>query len=317
MLNYKGLHAVRETLKVSEQMIDQQISKMLEQRVKYTPITGRPTQLDDDVVLDYAGEVNGLFFEGGTATNQSLVLGSGMFIPGFEEQLIGKNIGDEVDVKVTFPQQYHAPDLAGKEAVFHCKINGIRLSEKYKPDDTFAREVGGCETFAQMRDEMRKALQDYVDRQADAEHKDQLLNQVIAGSAYEISDEQVEAGIDSEIQNLEAQLGRQGLNLELYCQFMNTTKEQLREEMRTDALRNIQRQMAINEIAELEHIEADVNSIAEAIQEICRENNITVEQLQPHMDDKFQQALGQSVMNNKVLNVLRDNAVIEDVVKEA
>ncbi len=317
MLNYKGLHAVRETLKVSEKMIDQQIDKLLEQRMKVTPVTGRATQLDDEVVLDYAGEVDGLFFEGGTATNQTLVLGSGMFIPGFEEQLLGKNAGDEVDVNVTFPEQYHAPDLAGKAAVFHCKINDIRLSEKYKADDTFAKEVGGCETFAQMREEMRKALQDYMDRQSDAELKAQLLDLVIEGSAYEISDEQLEAGMDSEMANLEAQLGRQGLNLELYCQFMNTTREQLREDMRTEALRNIQRQMAINEIAELEHIEADVNSISEAIQEICRENNITVEQLQPHMDEKFQQALGQSVMNTKVLNFLRDNAVIEEVVKEA
>ena len=317
MLNYKGLRAVRETLKVSEEMIDQQINKLLEQRMKITPITGRLTQIDDEVVLDYAGEVDGLFFEGGTATNQTLVLGSGMFIPGFEEQLIGKNVGDEVDVNVTFPEQYHAPDLAGKAAVFHCKINGIRLREKYAADDTFAKEVGGCETFAQMREEMRKALQDYVDNQADAELKNKLLDMVIEGSAFEISDEQLEAGMDAEIANLEAQLGRQGLNIELYCQFMNTTKEQLREDMRAEALGNIQRQMAINEIAEIEHIEADINSISDAIQEICRENNITVEQLQPHMDEKFQQALGQSVMNTKVLNFLRDNAVIEDVVKEA
>ena len=317
MLNYKGLHAVRETLKVSEQMIDQQINKLLEQRMKYTPVSGRPTQMDDELTLDYAGETDGLFFEGGTATNQTLVLGSGMFIPGFEEQLIGKNIGDDVDVKVTFPQQYHAPDLAGKEAVFHCRINGIRLSEKYKPDDTFAKEVGGCETFAQMREEMRKALQDYMDRQSDEELKGQLLDLVVEGSAYEISDEQLEAGMDTEMANLEAQLGRQGLNLELYCQFMNTTKEQLREDMRTDALRNIQRQMAINKIAELEHIEADVNSIAEAIQEICRENNITIEQLQPHMDEAFQAAVAQSVITEKVLDFLVANAEIETIEKNA
>lgn len=317
MLNYKGLHAVRETLKVSDEMIDRQLNKLLEQRVKYIPVTGRPTQLDDEVVLDYAGEVGGVYFEGGTAERQTLVLGSGMFIPGFEEQLIGKNPGDDVDVSVTFPEQYHAPDLAGKAAVFHCKIHEIRLKEKYKMDDVFAKEVGGCENMAAFRESMRKALQDYVDRQADAEVKDRLLDQLLDSCEFEISEEQLAAALKHEMQMLEAQLGRQGLNIDMYCQFMSKTREELMDEMKPDAQRNIQRQMVINQIAEQEKIEADVNSIAEALQEICRENNITVEELQPHMDEKFQEALSQSVLNTKVLNFLLANAVIEEVVKEA
>lgn len=316
MLNYKGLHGVRETLRVSENMIDQQIERLLQQRMKYIPVTDRPSQLDDELVLDYAGEIGGLFFDGGTATRQSLVLGSGAFIPGFEEQLLGKNAGDEADVSVVFPEQYHAAELAGKEAIFHCKIHEIRLKRPYKADDEFAREVGGCETIAEMREQMRRALQEYVDRKADEDLKDQLLDQVCDSCDFEITDAQLQAGLDHEMQLLEAQLGRQGLNLDMYCQFMSKTREQLREEALPDARRNIQRQLVINRIAELEKIEADVNSIAEAIQEICRENSITVEQLRPHMDEKFQEALGQSVMNTKVLNFLRDNAQIEDVVKE-
>ena len=120
MLNYKGLKAVREHLAVTAAQVDRQIDAILQSQAKIVPVMGRPAQAGDEVVLDYAGEVNGDYFQGGTAEKQTLVLGSGMFIPGFEEQLLGDSIGDEVDVKVTFPEQYHAPELAGKEAVFHC-----------------------------------------------------------------------------------------------------------------------------------------------------------------------------------------------------
>ena len=316
MLNYKGLKAVRERILVSDEQVDRQIEAVLQSQVKIIPVTGRATQAEDEIVLDYAGEVNGDFFQGGTAEKQTLVLGSGMFIPGFEEQLIGRNIGDEVDVKVTFPQQYHAPELAGKEAVFHCKIHEIRIKDKYKADDEFAKAVGGCETFAEFKASMKEAMQAYADQQAENELKEQLLNQVCEGASFEIGDEQVEAALDLEMQSMENQLARQGLNMDMYCQFMSTTREALREDYRENARKNVARQFAVAEIAIAENIAPDEESVARALAQIAQDNNMTIEQLQPHMDEAFQAAVAQSVITEKVLDFLVESAEVETVVKD-
>jgi len=315
MLNYKGLKAELEQLKVTDAQIDQQIDALIEQRPKIIEVTGRPTQLDDEVVLDYAGECEGEFFQGGTAEKQTLVLGSGMFIPGFEEQLVGKNIGDKVDVNVTFPEVYHAENLAGKPAVFHCAIHGIRLKSKYKKDDEFAREVGGCESFEAMRKGIADALQAYIDRQAEDELKDNLLSQVCASCDFTVSEEQLSAAKDEQIAILEATLGRQGLSLELYCQFTGKTKEELREEYAAEARNSAIREQVIAEIAQIENIFADEESMTEAVAQLCQENNITAEELQPYFDDNLQKAIAKSVVTDKVLQLIRDNACITVVEK--
>jgi len=316
MLEYKGLKGVRETLAVSDEQIDRQIDKLLEQNMKNIIITDRPSQVEDELVLDYAGFCDGVQFEGGTAEKQTLTLGSGMFIPGFEEQLIGKNPGDEVDVHVTFPTQYHAENLAGKEAVFKCKVHEIRVKTKYEADDDFAREVGGCESFAEFREALREGMQAYIDGQADLEMKDNLLNLLIENYDCEITDEQMEKALDQEMEALEAQLSRQGLTLDLYCQFSGTSREELREDYKAEARNNILRQSVIAEIAEAEGIEADERSVSEEISNICRQNNMTVEQLQPYLTEDFQTAVIRSVITNKVLDKLVEYAEITEVEAE-
>ena len=316
MLNYRGLKAVRERILVPDAQVDRQIDAILQSQMKNVPVTGRPAQAGDELVLDYAGETAEGYFEGGSADGQTLVLGSGTFIPGFEDQLIGHNVGAEVDVHVTFPEKYHAAELAGKAAVFHCKIHEIRLKEKYKADDEFAREVGGCETFAEFRESMKEAMQAYADQQAENELKEQLLNQVCDSASFEISEEQVNAALDLMMQSLESQLARQGLNLDMYCQFMNTNKEALREDNRNEARRNVERQFAIAEIAMAESIAPDEESVARALQQIARDNKMTIEQLQPHMDEAFQAAVAQSVITEKVLDFLVASSEIETIVKD-
>ena len=316
MLNYRGLKAVRERILVPDAQVDRQIDAILQSQMKNVPVTGRPAQAGDELVLDYAGETAEGYFEGGSADGQTLVLRSGTFIPGFEDQLIGHNVGAEVDVHVTFPEKYHAPQLAGKAAVFHCKIHEIRLKEKYRADDEFAREVGGCETFAEFRESMKEAMQAYADQQAENELKEQLLNQVCDSASFEISQEQVNAALDLMMQSLESQLARQGLNLDMYCQFMNTNKEALREDNRNEARRNVERQFAIAEIAMAESIAPDEESVARALQQIARDNKMTIEQLQPHMDEAFQAAVAQSVITEKVLDFLVANSEIETIVKD-
>lgn len=304
MLNYRGLKAVREHLSVTDAQLDRQIEAILQSQMKIVPVTGRAAQADDELVLDYAGEINGEYFQGGTAERQTLVLGSNTFIPGFESQLIGCNAGDNVDVKVTFPEKYHAAELAGKEAVFHCKIHEIRLKEKYKPDDEFAKAVGGANSFEEFKDQLRAGMQEYIDAQADAEVKENLLDQVCDGADFEISEQQIENALDFEIQSLANQLARQGLNMEMYLQFTQSTPEKLREEYRGIARRNVARQLAVMEIAELENIAADEASVIEALEALCAENNLTAAQLKEQLDENVQVAIEQSVIAKKVLELL-------------
>lgn len=311
MIPYKGLRGTLERAIVSDARIDRQIDQLIEQNPRVIPVTDRPSQLGDELVLDYAGFSDGVQFEGGTAQYQTLTLGSGSFIPGFEEQLVGKNVGDDVDVHVTFPARYHAPNLAGKDAVFKCKIHEIRLKQKYAPDDAFAREVAGLDSFAALRERMREGLQAYLDRQAADDLKARLLDRLLED--FEIPRDRLEKAIDQQLQSLEAQLARQGLTLDAYCRFMGKTREQLREDCAPDARKGIQRQHAIREIAEAEGITADEDDIARAIQAICRENNMRVEQLSDYLDEAAQSAIVQNVITEKVLARILECAEIDTV----
>ena len=174
---YRGLQAKLERHIVTEQEVQQQIDRILQGNPRIETITDRPAALGDEVILDYAGFCDGEQFAGGTAEQQTLTLGSGMFIPGFEEQLVGANVGEEVTVNVTFPEAYHAPNLAGKAAQFRCKIHGIRVKSPYKADDTFAKEVGGCDTFEQFRQKLADSMQAYTDDRGEMDLQDRLLRQ--------------------------------------------------------------------------------------------------------------------------------------------
>lgn len=317
MLDYRNLRGVRERLIVGDAQVDRQMDALLDANMKVLPIADRPSQADDELVLDYAGEIGGEYFAGGTAENQTLVLGSGAFIPGFEEQLIGRRAGDSVDVRVTFPEDYHARELAGREAVFHCRIKEIRLRRRYAPDDEFAREVGGCESYAAFRESVRAALQAYADAQSEAELRAALLDQVCAGAEFEIEPAALERALELELKSFERQLASQGLNLDLYAQFMHTSREKLRDDLQPHACRNVERQMAVREIARIEGIEADEAGVAEKLGEICRENKLTIAELQPRMDEAFQAAVEESVVTDRVLDFLVQSARIENVEKRA
>ena len=313
MFEYKGLRGTLERLIVSDAQVEQQLNRLLEQHVRTIPVTGRASQLDDELVLDYAGFADGVQFEGGTAERQTLVLGSGTFIPGFEEQLVGKQPGDKVDVKVTFPEQYHAPNLAGREAVFKCTVHEIRMRQKYAPDDAFAKEVFGLDSFETLERRLRESMQAYADRKADEDLKARLLDQLLDAYKGDIGGKALSKALDMEISALEAQLARQGLTLDAYCQFSGKSREQLREECRPDAVKSIKRQRIISDIAEAEGIEADEASVTAAIRQLCQDNHMTVEQLSAYLNEDAQNAIVRGVIADKVLDLLRDSAVVETV----
>ena len=307
---YKGLRAKLERYTVTGEEVDRNLQRLLQQNPRIAEITDRPTEQGDEVVLDYAGFCDGEQFAGGTAQHQTLVLGSGTFIPGFEEQLLDKVVGEEVSVKVMFPSQYHAPDLAGKAAEFKCKIHEIRVKTAYELDDTFAKEVGGCETMAQMEQKMEQSLQAFTDERGEMDLQDRLLRQAAETLEFEPTEQQIQVEIDEQMQNLSAQLAQQGLNLEMYCSFLNTTEETLRADARANAIQSVRIQAAIELIASLENMEATKEEIGQAVAVIAHQNNMTLEELKPYYDAAFEAAVVRSVLTSKVMKLIRDSAEI-------
>ena len=311
---YKGLKAVLERHIVTDAEVDRQIERLQQQNPRIADVTDRATQSGDEVVLDYAGFCDGEQFAGGTAENQTLVLGSGQFIPGFEEQLLDKVPGEEVVVKVTFPVQYHAENLAGKEAEFRCKLHAIRIKTPYELDDVFAKEVGGCETFEEMRQKVAKSLQSYVDERGEMDLQDRLLRMAADTLNFQPSEKQMQAEMDEQMQTLTAQLNQQGLTMEMYCQFMQTTEEKLREDTRADALNALRTKAAMEQIVELEGIQASKEEVGEAIAIIARQNGMTIEQLKPYFDMDFELAVVRSVLVAKAMKLVREHAEITDTI---
>jgi len=313
---YRGLKAELARHIITDEEIDRQIQRLQQQSPRIAEITDRPTRLGDEVVLNYAGFCDGVQFPGGTAENQTLVLGSGSFIPGFEEQLVDKVPGEEVTVKVMFPTQYHAAELAGKAAEFRCKILQIREKSMYELDDTFAKEVGGCETFEEMRTKLGESLQAYSDERGEMDLQDRLIRQAAETMEFTPTESQIEAEVNEQIQNLSAQLAQQGLNLQMYCQFMSTTEEQLREDARANAEASVRIQAAIEQIVYTENLEATQEEIGQAVAVIAHQNRMTLEQLKPYYDAEFEAAVVRSVLTSKAMKLVRDTAEVTEIVAE-
>lgn len=305
---YRGLKAELNKHTVTDAEVDRQIQRLQQQNPRIAVIKDRATALGDEVVLDYAGYCDGVQFEGGTAQNQTLVLGSGMFIPGFEEQLLDKVPEEPVLVQVTFPEQYHSEALAGKAAEFRCTIHEIRVKTQYELDDTFAQEVGGCYTFEEMREQLKKSLQDYTDERGEMDLQDRLLRQAAATLDYTVDPDELEKAVTEQIANLEAQLAQQGLNLQMYCAFMKTTEEELRKDAYPAAEAAMRNHAAVDKIVELEKLEATQEEIGQALAVICRQNNLTMEQLKDYYDAEFEAAVMKSVLTSKVMGLIRDAA---------
>ena len=307
---YIGLTGTLSRYTVTEEEITRNLQRLADMNPRIAKITDRATQLGDEVVLDYAGFCDGEQFVGGTAQGQTLVLGSGAFIPGFEERLLDKVPGEEVVVEVTFPTEYHAPELAGKAAQFRCTIHEIRVKTPSQLDDTFAREFGGCEDLAEMREKMRQSLQDYADQRGEMDLQDQLLRQAAQSLEMEITQEQLDEALDAQMESLKAQLAQQGLDLNMYCSFLSTTPEQLRQDNIPAARMAVRSQAAIDKIVELENLKAEESEIAQALAIISRQNHMTLEQLKEHYDAQLEQAVIHSVLTGRVMSLIRDSAEI-------
>jgi len=220
--------------------------------------------------------------------------------------------GEEVTVKVTFPTEYHAPELAGKEAEFQCKILKIRIKTAYELDDTFAKETSRCETLEELRSELKVALQKFADDRAEMDLQDRLLSMAAETLELTITEQMRKDAVDAQMDNLKAQLAEKGLDLAAYCSFMNVTEESLREDCEPTAIAALRCRAAIDEIVMIEGLEATQEEIGEAIAVICRRNNITTEQLREQYDAALEQAIINSVLTGKVMHLIREAAIVEE-----
>jgi len=308
---YKGLEAEFDRHLVTDEEVDTQLERLHQQTPKIKVVYDRPAQNGDELVIDYEGWRGEEQFPGGTAQYQTLVLGSGRFIPGFEEQLIGSKPGDKVDVNVTFPEAYHAEELAGQAAVFHCYVHEIRESSEYALDDEFAQALG-LESFDKLREALRESIQRYTDERGNMDLEDRLIRKAAQTLPFDPTPDELDEALTEQMESLSAQLSQQGLNLEMYAQFTGKTIGELREEQKGDARENLRIRRAIEKIVELENIAVSEDDMAAAVAEVANENNLTAEEMQPYVNEEFLSAVKRSIEMKKVLKLVRESAVLTE-----
>ena len=308
---YKGLEAEFDRHLVTDEEVDTQLERLHQQTPKIKVVYDRPAQNGDELVIDYEGWRGEEQFPGGTAQYQTLVLGSGRFIPGFEEQLIGSKPGDKVDVNVTFPEEYHAEELAGQAAVFHCYVHEIRESSEYALDDEFAQALG-LESFDKLREALRESIQRYTDERGNMDLEDRLIRKAAQTLPFDPTPDELDEALTEQMESLSAQLSQQGLNLEMYAQFTGKTIGELREEQKGDARENLRIRRAIEKIVELENIAVSEDDMAAAVAEVANENNLTAEEMQPYVNEEFLSAVKRSIEMKKVLKLVRESAVLTE-----
>lgn len=308
---YKGLEAQYTRHLVTDEELDRQLERLRQQTPKVIPVTDRAAGSGDTVELDYAGFCGGEQFPGGTAEHQALVLGSGTFIPGFEEQLMGCRPGDSVTVNVTFPQQYHAQELAGKAAEFRCTIHAVTRQTPYELGDDFAKALG-LDTLEQLRQDLRSSLQDYADQRGQLDLEDRLIRKAADTLEIHPSEEDLNKAVEEQMETLRTQLAQQGLTMDMYCRFTGKSEAELREDARPEALQVLKVQAAVEEISRLEQIAVTEQDVADALADICRQNRITMEQLQAAYDEEFAAAVERSVRTRKVMALVREAARIRE-----
>ena len=277
---YKGLKAVKKVAPVTDADVMKELENIRRQRTQSVPVEGRPAQLGDEVVIDYAGFVGDWQFPGGTAEGQPLVLGSGTFIPGFEEQLVGANIGDQVDVNVTFPEVYHSADLAGKEAVFKCTVHEINEKKECELNDEFAKMFVGIETLEQMKQQLKEQMQEYAEMMAQNQVRDDLLKALVEQIEEFTADEALVANeIRITLESFKQQLQQQGMEYENWLKLTGRTQEQVEADLRPQAEATLMARMALEEICRLEGITVTEEEINAAYEEVSKRYGMTAQQL--------------------------------------
>lgn len=308
--DYKGIEISKVDNTVSEEDVEARLNEMVNRNARLTSVEDKALENGDTAVIDFEGFENGVAFEGGKGENYNLVIGSNTFIPGFEDQLVGKKAGEEVEVNVTFPETYHAENLAGKPVVFNVKVNDVKVKEVPALDDEFAKDTTEFETLAELRADVKAKLEEQAKNAADAEMRNALVEKVSANTEVEIPEAMVQHQIDNMLMELNYQLQYQGLNLEQLLQMTGRGLDELREERRADAERLVKSSLVLEAIAEKENVEANDADVDAELEKMAAMYNMEVEKIKSSLRETDIEDIKGQIKIRKTLDLLVENATI-------
>ena len=308
---YKGVEIEKVPAEVTDEDVDKEISNMADRNSRMVEVD-RPVQDGDTVLIDYAGFVGDDQFEGGTAERYPLQIGSGTFIPGFEEQLIGASKDDDVEVKVTFPEEYHSEELAGKEAIFKCKVHEIKEKEVPAIDDDFVKDVSEFDTLDELKASKREELQKAAEARAEDQMKNSAIEKVFEANDIEVPNVMVEEEINSSLQQFDQQLRAQGMDLNSYVQFMGEDMDKFRESIREDAFKKTKTRMLVAKIVDQEEFEVSDDELKEYIEDMAKQYGMEADKLIETIGPQNVATLGGDLKMRKAVDFIYENAVIKE-----
>lgn len=305
---YKGVEVETVKVEVTDEDVNTEVEKSREMNGRLVNVEDRGIADGDSAIIDYKGFVGEDQFAGGTADNHTLVIGSGSFIPGFEEQLVGAKTGDEVEVNVTFPEEYQSEELAGKEAVFKVDVKGIKVKELPELDDEFAKDTSEFDTLEELKADLKKTLQEAATKNAELAQRDKVIDAAVATMEADIPEVMFEGEVDGMLRDFDQQLRQQGLNLEQYVQFTGASLDDLKSQMRNDAEIRVKTGLALEEIIKLENIEISTEEIEAEMTKISETQNATMEDVRKAFMADDYAYLRDSLSTRKVVDLLVENA---------
>ena len=304
--NYNGLTVEKTVHTVTDEAVDAELKRVQERNARELTREGA-AENGDIVDIDFEGFVDGVAFEGGKAEHYSLVLGSGSFIPGFEEQVVGHKAGEEFDVNVKFPEEYQAEELAGKDATFKIKLHEVQYKELPELDDDFAKDVSEYDTLDELKDSIRKGIETNHEKQADQKVENDLIDQVVGGMKAEIPDAMIESRIEELVQDFQYRISQQGLKLEQYLQYMGMTMEQFKEQFREQADKQVKMRLAMEAIVAKESIEATEEEFEAEIKRIADAYQMEADKVKSLVDAA---AVKKDLAVNKAIDFVKSKANI-------
>lgn len=304
---YNGVTVTKIDTTVTDEEIDAEIETERNANARNVTVTDRSVQTGDTAVIDFEGFVDGVAFEGGKGENHPLEIGSHSFIDTFEDQLVGKNTGDEVEVNVTFPEQYQAAELAGKPAVFKVKINEIRAKELPELNDEFVQDVSECDTLDAYREETRKKLQERKENAAKGTKENEAIEKIIDKSKMEIPEAMIDMQAQSMIDEFAQRIAMQGMSIEQYMQFSGMTVDKLKEQVRPEALQRIQSSLVLEEIAKAENLEASDEDVEKELESMASMYGMQVEDVKKYMGDAERESMKRDIAVKKAVEFVMAN----------
>lgn len=306
---YKGIEVEKKEVEVTDEEVEAEINKVRESNARMLDIDDRATQDGDTVLIDFDGYVDGKQFEGGKADDYSLVLGSHSFIDNFEEQLVGKNIGDDVEVNVTFPENYQAEELQGKPAVFKVKIKEIKVKELPELDDDFAQDVSNFDTIAEYKEDLKKKLTENKEEALKREREEAVIGKIIENAQMDIPEQMVDAQTRQMTQEFAQRLSSQGLSIDQYMQFTGLTPQKMIEELKPQALKRIQSRLVLEAVVAAENIETTEEELDKEIENMASMYQMKVDKLKEVIGEEEKKQIGLDLAVQKAVEIVTEAAV--------